>query len=230
MEIRREKIMKFLSYSSSGGYCPSRWMEVCTSMHTAVYRGTCDAFVCVCERVKVFCVQPCRSFWSGVCRCCEALQHHRCQRWQRRPTRTVPQAGRTVPACRPCVSFSFQSILPSLASLCSLPPPSLFHHMRHINCVLKERRRERERERKDNPPSSIVTRFHLFLWGEEQGSGGARGEEGSKNKFWWAEVVLLHRWEHDASLLGFECIYAHTDMLALTAVRTDFLHFLILPS
>lgn len=225
MEIRREKIMKFLSYSSSGGYCPSRWMEVCTSMHTAVYRGTCDAFVCVC--VKVFCMQPCHSFRSGVCRCCEALQHHRCQRWQRgparrSPTRTVPQAGRTVPACRPCVSFSFQSNLPSLLPRSSTIWDTLI--------VSSKREGERERERKDNPPSSIVTRFHLFLWGEEQGSGGARGEEGSKNKFWWAEVVLLHRWEHDASLLGFECIYAHTDMLALTAVRTDFLHFLILPS
>lgn len=179
MEIRREKIMKFLSYSSSGGYCPSRWMEVCTSMHTAVYRGTCDAFVCVC--VKVFCMQPCRSFQSSVCRCCEALQHHRCQRWQRgparrSPTRTVPQAGRTVPPCRLCVSFSFQSILPSLASLCSLPPPSLFHHMRHINCVLKERRRERESGR----IIPLLPLLHAFIYFYEAKSRGAEGWEGKR--------------------------------------------------
>lgn len=67
MEIRREKIMKFLSYSSSGGYCPFRWMEVCTSMHTAVYRGTCDAFVCVCVSVSKCFVCSRVTLFGAVC-------------------------------------------------------------------------------------------------------------------------------------------------------------------
>lgn len=228
MEIRREKIMKFLSYSSSGGYCPSRWMEVCTSMHTAVYRGTCDAFVCVsvskcfvCSRVALFgavCVGVVKPSSITDVKGGSAGQRELCHR----------RAGLSQPVDR-VLAFHFSpSFPPSLRFAPSLLPRS--STIWDTLIVSSKREGERERERKDNPPSSIVTRFHLFLWGEEQGSGGARGEEGSKNKFWWAEVVLLHRWEHDASLLGFECIYAHTDMLALTAVRTDFLHFLILPS
>lgn len=72
-----------------------------------------------------------------------------------------------------CVSFSFQSLHlphPSSSLVPQLPPslitlplsPHPLLHMRHINCVLKERRRERE-SGEDNPPSSIVTCFHLFL-------------------------------------------------------------------
>lgn len=176
MEIRREKIMKFLSYSSSGGYCPSRWMEVCTSMHTAVYRGTCDAFVCVsvskcfvCSRVALFgavCVGVVKPSSITDVKGGSAGQRELCHR----------RAGLSQPVDR-VLAFHFSpSFPPSLRFAPSLLPRS----STIWDTLIVSSKREGERERESGRIIPLLPLLHAFIYFYEAKSRGAEGREGKR--------------------------------------------------